>query len=121
LQIEIGENSWEGKPSLGFAKNARNWGSVFSFNDVSSEMIYPLLPIFATQVLGAGILFVGPIGGIAERLSSFLKLFLGWLSDRFQKRKGIILFSYSLAPITRPIMGLVTSSIHNLFLRFWPC
>jgi MFS family permease len=82
-------------------------------------MIYPLLPLFLTQVLGAGVLFVGLIEGIAESVSSFLKLFSGWLSDRFQKRKGIILFGYSLASITRPFVGLATSASHILFLRFF--
>ncbi len=106
------------EPFLGLSKNVRNLGWVSFFNDVSSEMIYPLLPLFLTQVLGAGVLFVGLIEGMAESASSFLKLFSGWLSDRFQKRKGIILFGYSLASITRPITGLVTSSVHLLFLRF---
>ena len=82
-------------------------------------MIYPLLPLFLTQVLGAGILFVGLIEGIAESVSSFLKLLSGWFSDRFQRRKGIILFGYSLASITRPFMGLATSAFHVLFLRFF--
>ena len=85
------------KSFLGLSKNVRNLGWVSFFNDVSSEMIYPLLPLFLTQVLGAGVLFVGLIEGIAESVSSFLKLFSGWLSDRFQKRKGIIFFGYSLA------------------------
>jgi MFS family permease len=107
------------EPFLGLSKNVRNLGWVSFFNDVSSEMIYPLLPLFLTQVLGAGVLFVGLIEGMAESASSFLKLFSGWLSDRFQKRKGIILFGYSLASITRPITGLVTSSVHLLFLRFF--
>ena len=107
------------KPFLGLSKNVKNLGWVSFFNDVSSEMIYPLLPLFLTQVLGAGVLFVGLIEGMAESGSSFLKLFSGWLSDRFQKRKGIILFGYSLASITRPITGLVTSSVHLLFLRFF--
>jgi len=57
LQIETGENPWEGKPSLGFAKNVRNRGWVLSFNHVSSERIYLLLPIFATQILGADVSF----------------------------------------------------------------
>jgi MFS family permease len=82
-------------------------------------MIYPLLPLFLTQVLGAGVLFVGLIEGIAESVSSFLKLFSGWFSDRFQKKKGIILSGYALASITRPFMGLATSSFHILFLRFF--
>lgn len=107
------------KSFWGLSKNVRNLGWVSFFNDVSSEMIYPLLPLFLTQVLGAGVLFVGLIEGIAESVSSFLKLFSGWLSDRFQKRKRIIFFGYTLASITRPIMGLVTSSFHVLFLRFF--
>jgi MFS family permease len=82
-------------------------------------MIYPLLPLFLTQVLGAGVVFIGLIEGIAESVASFLKLFSGWFSDRFQKRKGIILFGYGLASITRPFMGLATSSFHVLFLRFF--
>lgn len=107
------------KSFLGLSKNVRNLGWVSLFNDISSEMIYPLLPLFLTQVLGAGVLFVGIIEGIAESVSSFLKLFSGWLSDRFQKRKGIILFGYSLASITRPFIGLATSAFHVLFLRFF--
>lgn len=104
---------------MGLSKNVRNLGWVSFFNDVSSEMIYPLLPFFLTQVLGAGVLFVGLIEGIAESISSFLKLFSGWFSDRFQKRKGIIFFGYSLASLTRPFMGLTTSAFHVLFLRFF--
>jgi len=107
------------KSFLGLSRNVKNLGWVSFFNDVSSEMIYPLLPLFLTQVLGAGVLFVGLIEGIAESVSSFLKLFSGWLSDRFQKRKGIIFLGYSLASVTRPFMGLTTSAYHVLFLRFF--
>src|SRR4030043_1760489 len=107
------------KAFLSLSKNVRNLGWVSLFNDISSEMIYPLLPLFLTQVLGAGVLFVGIIEGIAESVSSFLKLFSGWLSDRYHKRKGIILFGYSLASVPRPFMGLVTSAFHVLFLRFF--
>ena len=106
------------KSFLGLSKNVRNLGWVSLFNDVSSEMIYPLLPLFLTQVLGAGVLFVGIIEGIAESVSSFFKLVSGWLSDRFQKKKGIIFFGYFLASISRPFIGWVTSSFHVLFLRF---
>ena len=102
---------------LKLPKNVRSLGWVSFFNDVSSEMIYPLMPLFLTQVLGAGIVFVGLVEGIAESISSFLKLFSGWLSDRFRKRKVIILFGYSLASITRPFIGMATSSFHILFLR----
>lgn len=107
------------KPFFGLSKNVRSLGWVSLFNDISSEMIYPLLPLFLNTVLGAGVVFIGLIEGIAESVSSFLKLFSGWLSDRFQKRKGIILFGYSLASVTRPFIGLASSSFHVLFLRFF--
>ena len=107
----------EKKSLFGLSKNVRNLGWVSFFNDVSSEMIFPLLPLFLTQVLGAGILFVGLIEGVAESISSFLKLFSGWFSDRLQKRKGVIFWGYSLASVTRPFMGLATSAYHVLILR----
>jgi MFS family permease len=102
---------------FGLSRNVRNLGWVSLFNDMSSEMIYPLLPLFLTQVLGAGVIFVGLIEGIAESISSFLKLLSGWFSDRFQKRKQIILLGYSVASVTRPLMALATSSLHVLVLR----
>lgn len=109
----------EKKPFLGLSKNVRSLGWVSLFNDIASEMIYPLLPLFLNTVLGAGVVFIGLIEGIAESASSFLKLFSGWVSDRFQKRKGLILFGYFLASITRPFIGLATSAYHVLFLRFF--
>ena len=107
------------KPLLGLSKNVRSLGWVSLFNDIASEMIYPLLPLFLNTVLGAGVVFIGLIEGIAESVSSFLKLFSGWVSDRFQKRKGLILFGYFLASITRPFIGLATSAYDVLFLRFF--
>jgi len=98
-------------------KNVWSLGWVSFFNDVSSEMIYPLLPLFLTQVLEAGVVFIGVIEGVAESLSSFLKLFSGWFSDRFRRRKGLIVFGYGLASITRPFIGLAASALQILFLR----
>jgi len=109
----------EKKPFLGLSKNVRSLGWVSFFNDISSEMIYPLLPLFLNTVLGAGVVFIGLIEGIAESVSSFLKLFSGWVSDRFRKRKGLILFGYIVASITRPFIGIATSAYHVLFLRFF--
>ena len=102
---------------LGLSKNVKNLGWVSFFNDASSEMIYPLLPLFLTQVLGSGVVFVGVIEGIAESISSFLKLFSGWVSDRFRRRKGLILLGYGLASITRPFIGMATAASQILFLR----
>lgn len=104
---------------MGLSKNVQNLGWVSLLNDISSEMIYPLLPLFLSSVLGAGVIFIGLIEGIAESVSSFVKLFSGWLSDRVQKRKGLIFLGYLLASITRPLIGLATSPSQVLFLRFF--
>ncbi|MGQ9509577.1 MAG: MFS transporter [Thermodesulfobacteriota bacterium] len=101
------------------SKNVRNLGWVSLFNDISSEMIYPLLPLFLNGVLGAGVIFIGLIEGIAESISSFIKLFSGWLSDHYRNRKGIIFVGYLLASLTRPIIGVATSPSQVLFLRFF--
>lgn len=93
-------------------------GFVSLFTDVSSEMIYPLLPIFLAAVLGAGPAFIGIIEGIAESTASILKLFSGWLSDKIGKRKALILIGYSLSTISRPLVAVASSWLHVLFIRF---
>ncbi len=71
------------------------------FNDSASEMIYPLLPVFLTSVLGATPLTVGLIEGTADALSSVLKYLAGTFSDRMTKRKPLIVAGYALAVISR--------------------
>jgi len=93
--------------------------SVASFlTDVSTEIIYPLLPIFLTTVLGAGTAFVGLVEGIAETTASLWKLFSGWLSDRLNKRKSIVVLGYTLSGLTRPLIAISTASWHILAVRF---
>jgi hypothetical protein len=59
-------------------------GLVSFFTDVSSEMIYPLLPLFLSSVLGVGAFAIGAIEGAAESVASLLKLASGWWSDRMR-------------------------------------
>jgi len=87
-------------------KNVKALGFVSLLNDAASEMIYPLLPIFLTSVLGIGAGALGVIEGIAESTASLLKLFSGWISDKIKKRKILILIGYSLAAFGRPIVAL---------------
>jgi len=115
----VGKGPSERKSTFGLSKNVWSLGWVSLFNDIASEMIYPLLPLFLTQVLGAGVIFVGLIEGIAESVSSFLKLFSGWVSDRVQQRKRIIFIGYAIASLTRPFIGIATSAFQVLFLRFF--
>ncbi len=98
--------------------NVKALGWVSFFNDSASEMIYPLLPVFLTSYLGAGIAIVGLIEGIAESVSSLSKLISGWISDLWKKRKIIVIGGYTLSSLSRPIIGLTTNWAQVLSLRF---
>ena len=84
-------------------------GVVSLLNDVSSEFIYPVLPLFLTLTLRASPFAVGIIEGGAESLSGFLKLFSGYFSDRRGRRKALVVFGYGLASAVRPLIGFATS------------
>ncbi|HZS07742.1 MAG TPA: MFS transporter [Blastocatellia bacterium] len=98
-------------------RNVIALGLVSFFNDASSEIIYPLLPLFLTSTLGASMAFVGLIEGIAESTSSLLKLPAGWFSDRLKRRKAIVVAGYGLASLVRPLLALVTAAWQVLGLR----
>ena len=83
-------------------------GLVSLLNDASSEMIYPLLPLFLTTTLGATPLIVGMIEGAADALASILKLFAGSISDRMPARKPLVVAGYSLATASRLIIAAAT-------------
>jgi len=72
-------------------------------------MIYPLLPIFLRDQIGATVFAIGAIEGAAESVSSLLKLLSGWWSDRSKRRKPLVILGYFLASATRPLVGLATS------------
>lgn len=86
-------------------------------NDTSSEIIYPLLPAFLFLTLGATPFAIGLIEGFAESIASILKLFSGYLSDKFGNRKLPVFFGYSLAAVTRPFLAFVTSWQQVLVVR----
>lgn len=107
----------EGKEKRALHKRVKVLGFASFFNDSSSEMIYPFLPVFITKYLGAGPAFVGLIEGIAESVSSFLKLFSGWLADRIKGRKILVSVGYSLPSISRPLISIVKTWLPVLALR----
>lgn len=86
-------------------------------NDTSSEIIYPLLPTFLALALGASPFAIGAIEGAAETTASLLKLFSGYLSDKFDRRKLPVFVGYALASVTRPILAFVGSWQQVLFVR----
>jgi MFS family permease len=83
-------------------------------NDASSEIIYPLLPVFLASVLSATPAVIGLIEGGAESASGFLKLFSGYFSDRRGTRKKPVVFGYALASVVRPLLGYATTW-HQVF------
>lgn len=98
-------------------KRVKVLGFASFFNDSASEMIYPFLPVFITKYLGAGPAFVGLIEGVAESVSSFLKLFSGWLADRIKGRKILVSVGYSLPSLSRPLISIVGAWPSLLILR----
>jgi MFS family permease len=92
-------------------------GLVSLLNDASSEIIYPLLPVFLAGSLGASARVIGTIEGLAESISSLLKLFAGYLSDRLAKRKLLVVAGYSLASIARPLLAFAHSWNQVLAIR----
>jgi MFS family permease len=103
------------RPRLG--RNVIALGAVSFLTDVSSEMIYPLLPIFLTTVLGANASFIGAIEGAAETTAALLKLASGWWSDRVRKRKPLVVLGYAIATLARPLVAIARSASEVLVIR----
>jgi MFS family permease len=108
----------EAGPTRSLSRTVKVLGLVSLFTDASSEMIYPLLPIFLTSVLGAGAVFLGVIEGIAEGTASILKGFSGYISDRLEKRKALILAGYALSAVTKPFFAAADAIWQVLAVRF---
>jgi MFS family permease len=109
-----------GNPLDRFGLSRPVWllGWVSFFTDTATEVIYPLLPLFLTQVLGAGAMSIGVIEGVAEGANSLLKIVSGWLADRSGALKRLVLVGYGLSSSIRPLMAVAGSWLQVLFLRF---
>lgn len=86
--------------------------------DVSSEMVHALLPLFLTASLGASVAFVGLLEGVAEATASIVKVFSGYLSDRFNRRKPLILFGYGLGAASKPLFAIAGAPLMVFAARF---
>lgn len=93
-------------------------GLVSLFMDLSSEIVHALLPLFLTATLGVSVAVVGLIDGIAESTASITKVFSGYLSDRFGRRKPLILLGYGLGALSKPFFPLAGSAAVVLGARF---
>jgi len=100
----------------GIATNVLVLGVVSLLTDMSSEMIYPILPLFLTAI-GASGLVIGLIEGASETTASLVKVFSGWYSDRLPKRKPFISGGYTLSTVVKPILAVATSPLQVLGIR----
>lgn len=105
------------RPRLRLGRNVLALAAVSFLTDVSSDMTYPLLPVFLATVLGASATAVGAIEGAAESVAALLKLASGWLSDRMPRRKPLVLAGYTIASVIRPLIGLAQSVSQVLAIR----
>lgn len=92
-------------------------GFVSFFNDLASEMIYPIIPIFLTTVLHTSIPIIGFIEGFVEALASITKYFFGAYSDYLQKRKVFVTIGYTLSAISKLLIGIAFGWPMVLFAR----
>jgi len=91
------------------------WTSLFT--DASTEMIYPLLPVYLSRVLGASAVSLGIIEGVAEGVNSLLKVLSGYWSDRVSRRRPIVIGGYALSSIARPFIALTRTWPQVLVIR----
>jgi MFS family permease len=103
-------NTNEGKFNFfqGITRNVIVLGIVSLFNDVGSQMVFPLIPLYLVSVLHTGAFAVGITEGFAEAISSFLKVISGYVSDKTEKRKPFVLLGYSFSTIIKPLFALAT-------------
>jgi len=94
------------EPPSRLPRNVKLLGLASLLNDIASDMVFPLLPEFLVKVLRGNELHLGVIEGLADSVSSIVKLWSGGRSDQGGRRKGFIVFGYSLAALARPLIGL---------------
>jgi MFS family permease len=109
------ERPAEREPSA--ARNIYAFGFTSFLNDTATEMAYWVLPAFLAS-LGAGPAQLGLIEGVAESVASFAKLFSGYLTDRIDRRKPLVVAGYFVANAVKPLLALATSWWHILLIRF---
>ncbi len=106
------------KKFFGFGKNVTVAGLVSFFMDISSEMIYPLVPLFLANVIGVNKSVIGLIEGVAESTASILKVFSGYFSDRIGNRKWLMTAGYGISTLSRPFIALAAGWHQAMGSRF---
>ena len=98
-------------------RNILSLGLVSMFTDLSTEMAYPIIPVFLKEVLKVQPVFIGLIEAIAESTASILKTFSGYISDHLKKRKLFLFIGYSFSALVKPLLAFATQGWHVLMVR----
>ena len=106
------------KPIFGLNPNVFFLGIVSFLTDVSSEMIFTLVPLLLANVLGATTTIIGLIGGLSDSTDAIFRIISGRLSDKFGKRKPLTVLGYSISTIAKPFMYIALSWPSVLAIRF---
>ena len=103
--------SVEKKPKkiLGLPPNVFFMGLTSLLTDISSELIFTLVPLFLSDVLGATSTLIGLVGGLSDSADSLFRIFSGWFSDKIGKRKLLTTLGYSISTVAKPFMLLANS------------
>ncbi|MFC1953275.1 MFS transporter [Chloroflexota bacterium] len=106
------------KKIFGLHPNVFFMGLTSLLTDVSSDMIFTLVPLFLTNVLGAAGTIIGLVGGLSEGIDSIVRIFSGWLSDKLGKRKFLAVLGYSISTVSKPFLLLANAWGAVLAVRF---
>ena len=106
------------KPILGLDPNVFFLGVVSFLTDVSSELIFTLMPLFLANVLGASTVIIGFIEGVADSTASLLNILSGWFSDRMGKRKYLSFIGYAFSSLSKPFMLIANTWGPIMAIRF---
>ncbi|MFA6255098.1 MAG: MFS transporter [Patescibacteria group bacterium] len=101
----------------GISRNVVILGVVSLLTDLSGQMVFPLLPLYITTVLGGGAVAVGLVEGAAEAAASLLKVVSGYWSDKIKKRKPFVFFGYFLSAIMKPVLAFASNWFLVLTIR----
>jgi len=107
-----------GKRIWGLNSNVFFLGIVSLLTDVSSEMIFTLIPLFLSNVLKTPFTIIGLVGGLTESVDAIFRIFSGWISDKVGKRKPLTVLGYSISTVAKPFMYLANSWGAVLGVRF---
>jgi MFS family permease len=106
------------KRIFGFSPNVFFLGIVSLLTDISSEMIFTLVPLFLSNVLGATTTIIGLVGGLSDSTDAIFRIFSGWFSDKIGKRKLLAVVGYTLSTVIKPFMYLANTWGAVLAIRF---